>query len=408
MFLFRKRSMPETQDDDISLNNKSRRPPNTAFRQQRLKSWQPILSPRSVLPLLICIVCVFLPIGIGLIITAYGVQDLSIDYSKCDVLAPRSDEFEEIPSKYIRHHFKKRLHSKPSWRLVQNENDEEEIVCQLQFEIPNKINKSIYVYYKLSNFYQNHRSYVESFDHNQLKGKVVKLDKLNTACRPLRTYHRGEEDEKIVYPCGLIANSMFNDTFSNKFVNIDSDDDGVEDYLLTNKKISWSIDRHHRFKRTHYNVSDIVPPPNWMKKFPDGYSEDNLPNLEEWEELQVWMRTAAFPKFYKLALKNETSALKAGNYTIDIGLNYPVSIFGGSKSFIISTSVGIGGRNVSLGVVFLIVTCVGGLFAMIFLVTLCLQPRTMGDHSYLNFDEEEDNSNENRIKDATTSLREIL
>ncbi|CCC70049.1 hypothetical protein NCAS_0D04680 [Naumovozyma castellii] len=388
-FLFWRKS-PKNEHRE-PLNN-SRKPPNTAFRQQRLKAWQPILSPRSVLPLLICVVCIFLPIGIGLIIGASKVQDMSIDYSKCDTLASK-DSQQLIPSKYVRHHFKKHVNTKPSWILI--EDDAGEQTCQIHFEIPNEIKSSIYVYYKLSNFFQNHRKYVESYDHKQLKGKPIELEKLNTNCKPLRG-----QDDKIIYPCGLIANSMFNDTFAKQFKGVGDTDD----YILTNKKISWSIDRH-RFQKTKYNASDIVPPPNWAKKFPDGYTDDNIPDIHEWEELQVWMRTAPFPKFYKLALKNESMHLPKGNYSIDIGLNYPVSLFGGSKSLILTTITGIGGRNVSLGVVFLIVTCVSGLFAIIFLVTLFFQPRTMGDRSFLNFDDEEGAV---EVEDSTGPLREIL
>jgi hypothetical protein len=42
---------------------KSRRPANTAFRQQRLKAWQPILTPKTVLPLFFIIGIIFAPIG---------------------------------------------------------------------------------------------------------------------------------------------------------------------------------------------------------------------------------------------------------------------------------------------------------------------------------------------------------
>ncbi|KAI7096117.1 hypothetical protein KC316_g21377, partial [Hortaea werneckii] len=35
--------------EEPEQKQKSRRPPNTAFRQQRLKAWQPILTPRTVL-----------------------------------------------------------------------------------------------------------------------------------------------------------------------------------------------------------------------------------------------------------------------------------------------------------------------------------------------------------------------
>lgn len=40
---------------------------DTAFKQQRLKAWQPILTPRTVLPTLFLIGILFAPIG-GLLI----------------------------------------------------------------------------------------------------------------------------------------------------------------------------------------------------------------------------------------------------------------------------------------------------------------------------------------------------
>lgn len=40
---------------------------DTAFKQQRLKAWQPILTPRTVLPTLFIIAILFAPIG-GLLI----------------------------------------------------------------------------------------------------------------------------------------------------------------------------------------------------------------------------------------------------------------------------------------------------------------------------------------------------
>lgn len=48
---------------------KTRRPANTAFRQQRLKAWQPILTPKTVIPLFFVIGLICTPIG-GLLIYA--------------------------------------------------------------------------------------------------------------------------------------------------------------------------------------------------------------------------------------------------------------------------------------------------------------------------------------------------
>ena len=100
MNFLRKRRSSEDEDDDDILNNdptssihKSRKPPNTAFRQQRLKAWQPILTPKSVIPLLILIAIIFTPLGIAIIYTTYNVQDLIVDYSKCN---EASNSYENI------------------------------------------------------------------------------------------------------------------------------------------------------------------------------------------------------------------------------------------------------------------------------------------------------------------------
>lgn len=222
-------------------------------------------------------------------------------------------------------------------------------------------------------------------------------DSLNDDCNPLKS-----EGDKVIYPCGLIANSLFNDTFAGVLKGVNDTD---TDYQLSNKNIAWHADRK-RYKKTTYNASDIVPPPNWAKAFPSGYTDDNIPDLSQWEELQVWMRTAGLPKFYKLALKNESTTLPKGTYRMDIGLNYPVRMFGGSKSFVLTTNSIIGGRNMSLGVVYLIVAGISILFGIIFLVKLIIQPRKLGDHSFLNFDDATES--ESRPNTSDIPLREIL
>lgn len=268
--------------------------------------------------------------------------------------------------------------------------------CRIQFEIPHHIKKSTYVYYQLTNFNQNHREYVESFDLDQLKGKALIGDALDPNCDPFRT-----ANNKTVFPCGLIANSMFNDTFYTTFRGVN----GTPDYLLTKEGIAWNTDRH-RYAKTEYNASDVVPPPNWAKKFPDGYTDENIPNLQDWEEFKVWMRTAALPNFYKLAMKNETNGIGKGVYIADIELNYPVTSFYGTKSFVLTTNSIIGAGNEALGVVYLIVAGIATLFAILFLIKVIFKPRPMHDHSYLNFGTDDTQFEENSI--TSIPLREIL
>eukprot|EP00607_Mallomonas_marina_P009540 CAMPEP_0182419478 /NCGR_PEP_ID=MMETSP1167-20130531/3932_1 /TAXON_ID=2988 /ORGANISM="Mallomonas Sp, Strain CCMP3275" /LENGTH=169 /DNA_ID=CAMNT_0024594433 /DNA_START=400 /DNA_END=906 /DNA_ORIENTATION=- len=90
----------------------------------------------------------------------------------------------------------------------------------------------LYVYYELENFYQNHRRYVKSRSPYQLMG----LDGADpeTECDPL--VYNGTT---LLYPCGLIANSLFNDVISLSSVN----------HTLDSGSISWPSDRKVKFKQ---------------------------------------------------------------------------------------------------------------------------------------------------------------
>lgn len=78
--------------------------------------------------------------------------------------------------------------------------------CTIDFTVPTTMKAPIFMYYRLTNFYQNHRQYIKNFDFNQLLGDVVGSSVLRTSCDPLAY----SNDGKAIYPCGLIANSMFN------------------------------------------------------------------------------------------------------------------------------------------------------------------------------------------------------
>jgi hypothetical protein len=47
--------------------------------------------------------------------------------------------------------------------------------CEISFTLKDDITGPLYVYYELSNFYQNHRRYVSNRDSNQLMGQVTRL-----------------------------------------------------------------------------------------------------------------------------------------------------------------------------------------------------------------------------------------
>ena len=184
-------------------------------------------------------------------------------------------------------------------------------ICQLQFQIPNDIGPPVLLYYRLTNFYQNHRRYVKSFDPDQLLGKNVTSSTIqNGGCDPLQLDSSG----KPYYPCGLIANSMFNDTiWSPKGIS------SSENYTMVNTGIAWDSDKK-LYGPSGYHPSDVAVPLNWHDRWGDeGYTDTNPPpNLGTYEEFQVWMRTAGLPAFSKLARRNDTDVMRKGRYQIDI------------------------------------------------------------------------------------------
>lgn len=59
-----------------ALRNK--KPENTAFKQQRLPAWQPILTAGTVLPAFFIIGLIFIPIGIGLYVTSNNIKEFEV------------------------------------------------------------------------------------------------------------------------------------------------------------------------------------------------------------------------------------------------------------------------------------------------------------------------------------------
>ena len=81
-------------------------------------------------------------------------------------------------------------------------------VCVIRFTVPTDFTPPVMLYYRLTNFYQNHRRYVKSVDEGQLQGQNKTAEQLKSdgGCTPLIVAPNG----KPYYPCGLIANSLFN------------------------------------------------------------------------------------------------------------------------------------------------------------------------------------------------------
>lgn len=134
---------------------------------------------------------------------------MTFDYTDCDSLTAGGSNV-DLPnySYQLRAKDSKAQYPAPQYRFVQNSSTDisNQNQCIIEFSVPADLEPTILLYYKLTNFFQNHRRYVKSLDTDQLKGKYRSVNDLHSGdCKPVAV-----RDNKPIYPCGLIANSMFN------------------------------------------------------------------------------------------------------------------------------------------------------------------------------------------------------
>lgn len=233
---------------------------------------------------------------------------------------------------------------------VNNESGEIEKKCTISLSIEKTLKSPIFVYYKIENFFSNHREFVKSKLYPQLRGESVSdtsnCDKMKTSGDLF-----GDNSENMVSftghplnpkdildPCGLIARAFFNDTFTIL--------KGNEPVKINETDIAYSTDKKYMFKRSEN------PNKQWI-------------DVEN-EHFMVWMNTELFSTFLK-KWGHIDNDLEAGTYDIEIKNNWINNDWGTKKYFVIA-SPGRFGNKTFIGYILII----GAVLSIITIIIIIL------------------------------------
>jgi hypothetical protein len=132
------------------------------------------------------------------------------------------------------------------------------------------------------------------------------------------SYSAGFDEDDDANPCGLVAKTIFNDTFTltdsgGSVVKIDDDD------------LTWSFDRDIRF---------------------NDHDDKQWVDVEN-ERFIIWMRVSGLLNFRKLWGRIDKD-LDEGKYTLTVNSNWDISDQDGEKWFVLSTTNAFGGVHTTM------------------------------------------------------------
>ncbi|CAM9332748.1 unnamed protein product [Discosporangium mesarthrocarpum] len=157
----------------------TRRPANKRFNQQTLPSISTLLTPWQIMGAYTVIALFFVPLGAVL----QGISNDIVEYSyQYDGDGAVSEDCKITTYKAGTE-------------------------CEFSINVEKDMAAPVFVYYEIDNYLQNHQTYVDSKYQDQLQGSTSTSSL--SSCAPLE-----KNGSLVLNPCGLIANTLFNDIIS--------------------------------------------------------------------------------------------------------------------------------------------------------------------------------------------------
>ena len=462
-------STTRTKDDEdhLPLSEQTNRPSDIPIQTQTIAAWHPILDPNWVIFTYLALAAIMIPFGtlrsIDFVSGSFSCAGNSLKHLSLAVLPWRSTRFDSIrfelpfllfsllffpsirldwirfdqtftPTTFLGAGYYLVGESDKIVQLSQlydaGNNSEIASVCEsigeeynanknctITFEVPMDMKPPVLVYFELTNFHQNYNKYVASRDDYQLTGAVSGQTAIQAVnCNPLNKL-----GDITINPCGLIANTFFNDVFS--LINTDAVDAEGNKLVMREDGIAWGSDVEYKFKMPNGYQQKLCPEGQCVDSCcqNNGFSceeparspKDGLcyaydyPNPDTTQYLYqtypkiisplehvtnehfiVWMRVAATPNFRKLYGYFEETIPAGTKLEFNVNMNYVVQSFKGTKTLTLTTNSMWGTKDPSFGktiygIGYFCLAC--GFF---FGLKHFFKPRKIADRKYLHYKEE--------------------
>lgn len=296
----------EAPSQPLAPRNLPNKPSMTAFAQQELRSYQWVLTPRFTAIFLVSWGLILVVSGL-IIQAAKGGNRVELQYHGPGSYFDNADWLSGDVSDCVVNATRKST------------------TCELKVRLKVTLEAPIYVEYVLDPFYQNHAWYLESMVWAELQGKLGgPASARDKHCKGIANK---AADGKWLYPCGLVAGSMFNDTFEFEFSDLPPK-------ALTKVGIAWPSDIK-RFNNPK-GYPDTPADYSWLYQ---RYPVEIPRNLGvETEAFAVWMRVSFSSWLTKRYAIIDQDLQEGTNLTIRVAANYRVE--GKTTKSVVLTDIG--------------------------------------------------------------------